>query len=767
MNPIKLFGFPLAGAVIASAFVAHAEAAWPTVNYGETLTLTSEKEDVAESPVTIAGKLIVKGGTQGVGTADYSPVPLTFGSPTGSENPAEIVVEGGQFGEANGNLVGRTEVTMVGAGGKVTVKGGEYHANKFTIAAGTEADEDGYIDFLRIEGGVARIREAWNNTSATGRITVAGGSYQTQHGWYGTMFNTGCFLFRSEIGAPIVVDMGNTHKEFVSGSARVAFAGDADVEFRYAAQENWAKILHDNVTFDNNGKVIVGGSAGGVISIFGGQFGPGVTDLVFKDGVCPILTKNITLTCNLLAQNPASLITGSARITFDASVRDLTLDAQFGDGEVSLTKLGANTLTIATVTNIHSLAVSEGTVKVTSDCRIDGLRGGIGACLVADGAKVTLCQAVDRLKLMAINGGEFVYEIEGSDAFIGPSELSGRLHLASGKLNFSKGIEKSFWRWTFTEINNGPAPLIVRSLWTFGTDGTWLNNGCWQTSDGTPYATFQEAQTSILPVGRSRYLYDETKEIAEGKTGYCFFWLYHVMFDNTNNQNNNGCLSLPLIDPSDAKSAVAIEFRTADEKAPASCYAISTLVSGSSTYPKSWIVEASDDGLTWTKVDERTVTLPDDFQGYRFYGSDVLYNNGMTVRPEEVATFRFSNHIVKGLDPMAEALDVQLDDGTELDLTSFTDGQAVGAIKVDLAETTGGTLKGAKIAATGRLDIATEGAKPGAGVLPLKLEEPIDAGNLKGWDVYLNGAKTHWKVGYDSESGKVSLEKNGLVLILQ
>ncbi|HHU15792.1 MAG: hypothetical protein KBI41_08575 [Kiritimatiellae bacterium] len=126
-------------------------------------------------------------------------IPVTFGSPSGEPNPAEIIVEGGKFGESNTNLKGGNEVALGddGGRGKVTVKGGAFHCSKFSISGNTAPESNGYIDFLRIEGGAAYLRQAYNYSTATARVMVAGGTYYSAHQWYGAMFQKGPFLFEA------------------------------------------------------------------------------------------------------------------------------------------------------------------------------------------------------------------------------------------------------------------------------------------------------------------------------------------------------------------------------------------------------------------------------------------------------------------------------------------------------------------------------------------------------------------------------------------
>lgn len=175
-----------------------AQSIWPTVNYGDAIELTSAEEHTADTNVTIRGKVTVKSGNHSQ-NASVTSIPVTFGSPSGEPNPAEIIVEGGKFGESNTNLKGGNEVALGddGGRGKVTVKGGAFHCSKFSISGNTAPESNGYIDFLRIEGGAAYLRQAYNYSTATARVMVAGGTYYSAHQWYGAMFQKGPFLFEA------------------------------------------------------------------------------------------------------------------------------------------------------------------------------------------------------------------------------------------------------------------------------------------------------------------------------------------------------------------------------------------------------------------------------------------------------------------------------------------------------------------------------------------------------------------------------------------
>ncbi len=210
-------------------------------------------------------------------------IPVTFGSPSGEPNPAEIIVEGGKFGESNTNLKGGNEVALGddGGRGKVTVKGGAFHCSKFSISGNTAPESNGYIDFLRIEGGAAYLRQAYNYSTATARVMVAGGTYYSAHQWYGAMFQKGRSSSRRERcddhDQPREYGEDTRHKRRLAALHR-RLAGH-DHGKRQSAEP--CCVLGTNVWFDNVGKVKFSGNEKAELS--GAHFGLEVTEILFDN----------------------------------------------------------------------------------------------------------------------------------------------------------------------------------------------------------------------------------------------------------------------------------------------------------------------------------------------------------------------------------------------------------------------------------------------------------------------------------------------------
>lgn len=175
-------------------------------------------------------------------------------------------------------------------------------------------------------------------------------------------------------------------------------------------------------------------------------------------------------------------------------------------------------------------------------------------------------------------------------------------------------------------------------------------------------------------------------------------------------------------------------------KMPISSYSLQRLANtsfGRHPIPADWELQSSSDGINWTTMDERSGERPwEDIDA----GSTKLNASYY---------FTYNNHVpylFKSLNAGWKFLDfgtVSVAAGATLETSDLLDANiAFNALSVDCAGA--GTITKFRPAAVGRLEVKTlagTGAKglPGTLTLPLTLGSILDAENLAGWKVYVDG----------------------------
>ena len=362
-------------------------AAYPTIPAGEKEVLSSER---TETEISVAGTLEVVTGGKGALAAVST---VTFGSPAGSAEPAQIKVSGGSFGSAHNNTTPTTvNLGEDGGRGHFLVTGGKLGVRKLNISAAAQPDESGYIDFLRIEGGTALFRQSVNSNTHTARVVIAGAStkFGSEHGWYPTMFQgPGAFLIESENGALIDFQLGNCQPTM--NSTPVQTVGDADcrVMVDYGGSVKFAK----DFCFAHNGAVILktgNSSAGNFNFAASGIIGESVSEVVLQSAAqmnlssagVEIKVRDVT------AESAKNIIYGIGTLVADASRRDITVNAPFS-GSVTLRKTGAGKLSLGTLAAcVPTLDVREGSVEVRGETSITNFTAAAGTSLVVNGGRL-------------------------------------------------------------------------------------------------------------------------------------------------------------------------------------------------------------------------------------------------------------------------------------------------------------------------------------------------------------------------------------------
>ena len=659
-----------------------------------------------------------------------------------------------------------------------------FAAKKLVIEAETAASlaayPDGTFDFLETtgSGGGANFCEVENQSSLTGRVSVAGTSSMLGCGngntWGTGFFKSGSFLLDVASGKTLRFNASDKGAAYNQAGCNVLATGAGNLLFlqRHNSGTTMKTAFRSGAVLDVSGTVTfdcsstTAGAYGWFTfnddSVFGPNVGKIMTaDVVGKHSVFLEVPTGVAVTVHdVEIKRSGDGLVGAGTVRIDAAGGDRTFEANipatYGSGNtantLTIVKTGANEAELA-VANVPALVVEQGVARITADCVIGELSGAPGATLVADGCTVTLpaVSALGGLALATANGGAF-QTASGSAMLYGPGTLDGTLRIASGHFVASAyGLSQKYLRWTFSRTATSPNPLHIARLWVFGSDGSRVATGL-----GTTTAADNSAES--LAEGRVCWEYSLATNIAvvanaqwyEGKG-----ILYKVFNTNlTADGNHYPRLVSPVVDPENPDSWIGFTVRRKAGEANVTGYNIK--IANPANAPSSWTVEASNDGVTWTQVDSRENLTPAKSTWWTMYDGEAAAD--AQTRGAPLQHFLFSGYVSGGMEAdAAKAVTLQVDDEASVDLTAFTAApQKIGGLVVDLAAG-GGTVTGGAIAPNGTLAIlnGTPGFVFGA-PLPLTLSGVSDAANLDGWSVTVDGAGV---------TGRVKLDDGHLVVV--
>ena len=698
--------------------------------------------------------------------------------------------------QANGNNGQKEMFLNPGADGKytmITVRNGrngsvsgDYYnvgAKYLTIGADTEEARaqypDGVFHFLDISGACANFHKLINNSSLTGLVTIAGNSqFGKGNGYGGSFFDKGNFLVEVAQGANVKYNGSNQVGIYNTAGCNVHVTGDGNLEFSSVYQGgNYASVrlafnrgavinVTGTLTFDSGSwGTRIGWYSINDNNVFGSSIGKIKSGSSASNATYFEVTKDVEIAIHdLEMKRNNDRVIGKGVIRIDASAASRKFEAVIPTSYAMGSTEYENTLTIAksgaydaevVATNVPTLRVDEGAVRLTTDCVVGSLKGAPGAKVIADGCTVTIASGrhvPNGLELATANGGKFVKADSGTAYMYGPVVLGTDLRIAGGNVVFSKyGLDEPYWRWTFSKTATSPNPLWLGRLWLFDING------------GHPGTNLSYvATTQALSPGQARFQHDPsvTLTLDSTATGYQQWWHFSLVFsdDLFKNINNFVKLATPVIDPADSMTHLAVEMRLRADDKPVSGYTF--MSEDDKHYPVSWKVEASNDGQTWTEVDSRSDVVHAK-PGYGYFYDGASYTELQSVgKPVEL--FAFSGYKRDGLeaDP-TKPMSLQVDEGASVDLTAFTVApQKIVGLTVDFVTSgstnTCGTIYGGSIAQGGTLTILNAGQDFGLGVpLPITLDGASDARNFGTWSVLVNGAEMHGCLRLNSDDHPV------------
>lgn len=349
----------------------------------------------------------------------------------------------------------------------------------------------------------------------------------------------------------------------------------------------------------------------------------------------------------------------------------------------------------------------------------------------------------------------------------------GRVDVQEGRLRFGGAVDTShyaFWRLTIRKTL-GPFSRKSKSDDTYSTMQAGLGRWWLTTADlaGTDRTT-GSAGPSLLQWGTSAAAGTDPKDLAtdqwtagKGHTSSDYaggaVWgvpgnLGRPFYDNSYEWYYSCVFSNDRPDPDVPSTWETITLRLndpANKTVGGYLLAVAANVNGGTCHLVSWTVEASADGVTWEKLDDRTDFDPEGTKrGYWYNGGNLfLFNQksaGWTFRPEGTVTVAR---------------------GAVLDLDEIPDANvSIARLEADVAAGAGAITKFAP-AANGEIRLVNATDELGRWTELHDVGSVVGEANLKGWTVYVDGeAKRDLEVRV--RDGKLCVHKLvGLYLIVR
>ena len=326
-------------------------------------------------------------------------------------------------------------------------------------------------------------------------------------------------------------------------------------------------------------------------------------------------------------------------------------------------------------------------------------------------------------------------------------------HFASGSNVFSAvGLDCQYWRITFKKAS--PDTVDIRGIYLFDDSDNWVNELAG--SGYLPPAT--EIGYSPLAEGQYRFYHSSATNIAvqsfanENQQANALKQAFSV---RGNNMNLCPKLSSPVLDEMNSDSWLSVEFALSNVHERVTGYNLRYHVK----YMTSWDVYASNDGESWNLVDSRAnQERAQSGNGRAMSGEEYLQYN-LTAKPNY---YTFGNVRVDGL-AQTHPLSLQVDSGAAADLRAYTGGCVVSNLTIVADGASDGVIYGAKLAASGTLNVLLpSGTLPDR--LPLRLPDVLDSGNLRNWQVIVNGEAS--RARFCVLDGDVMRERKGFMVIV-
>ena len=209
------------------------------------------------------------------------------------------------------------------------------------------------------------------------------------------------------------------------------------------------------------------------------------------------------------------------------------------------------------------------------------------------------------------------------------------------------------------------------------------------------------------------------------------------------------------LDEYDESTWVDVTFRLSDAGKVTRSYSLYA-TKWAQAMARSWIVESSPDGLSWEKMDERSIASPIDE-----YFTALGVNYAWYRFPDgfELTSGRLSG--ARGFDVDAV---VEVDSGAVLDCTLVEGRQTVKSLAVN-AMTGCGMFKGVAFAESGTVDVSNWSRAALRNGISFGVEDSVGMENIASWSVLKNGEPVEASLCY--ENGRLMLKPRAFVFTVR
>lgn len=740
--------------------------------------------------------------------------PLVSGSTAGIFMPGgageDVVLtmeKGATLSDGDGSIWPAVNIGYMGAGlGKIVLNGAS-GPSLINVKVGTPQHETGFTDCLVMNGASFTMDKLSTSADRT-RVQVKGarGTFNARQSSGSAFFEVwGAdreLYLQGDEGTAIVFALtaGSKGKDrsFFNATAggRVVTTGACDIVWTCTTVGRYLSLGggSDRVTWAHQGKTVISNA---------------LTIVTTADNVLPCGPKTgiVEMRSSSTAYSPvldlrghvsavnglASYATGSVVSNGAATAATLKLGTWNEDGVlrgltvqqgVKVVKEGTGVLSVADAT-IDELSVDGGSVTVTGKVEIAKLTLGDEDLVVRAGSMLKTGSVTQNGSGRIVHEGtvspQAFYQLpETGDAvdFVKNGEgyltavLTGTqfddLTVAAGTLRMGgEAVSASFWRFTFTQTDSSgdirltasgvtPAQYLRDVGFTIGRLHLFDALGQIVNLDSTFKAGYEPQDLSEGQM-TAKGGWANCSGISNGQGGQMHSPGYMTRTLDDNWYTGVGYTNLVAVSPDVESSWRTFTFRLPAGAGPVFGYQMSGSQNTNLGKPTAWTVEASDDGVTWTRVDRRSdETGPAASRAYRNDGVPYTCAENAanwTFRPEGTVEVKF---------------------GATLDLGQIpTANIAVSALRVDLTAGAGAITKFVP-AANGSVFLVNvpqtlltpDGELAHRAILPLTLGEISSPEALSTWKVFVNGRETSSTVRVVNGQ-LVASGTNGLILLVK
>lgn len=341
----------------------------------------------------------------------------------------------------------------------------------------------------------------------------------------------------------------------------------------------------------------------------------------------------------------------------------------------------------------------------------------------------------------------------------GTNVISGTVRSAAGKLTVKAPDAPYTWfRWSVTETWSKAA--CIAELGIYDADGNRLNTG--MASIEYPFAERRDSPAELEP---ETYCFWDAGRLQESggaptSPSYKILSLFDDNVRRLDITNKDGSKA----DPDTPSTWMRIAFRLPEGSKPAAAYdMVAGIVGETERLPKAWMLEGSNDGYTWTKLHEHSLTneemdlyaktswlwMADPASGKAFSsGKAATHTGGWPIAGAP------TNACETTLGAVGASNGATLEGAGSV----TANGLAVDASAV------GGTVTNIAFAASGTLTVTNFPASAKQVVLP-GVYSGESAANIADWTLTVDGVRKNYLVSV--EDGEITITKPGLTILVR